>query len=146
MNLRGLADKRQRFRLVLCGHKAAEAGAVCLVLMVRGDLTAITLVHLAIATKTGLLAVAPALGLTFTRYARHFANKWTASTFLGVCTFLADAAIHGSHYEGAYTEAALTGVGAFLFSLAIAFTPIGKRIDHLAESLFPWQERSLAAE
>jgi hypothetical protein len=145
MNLRGLHDKRHQFRLVLCGHKAAEAGAVCLVLMVQGHLAEVTLAHLLIATKTGLLAVAPALGLTFTPYARHFANKWTASTFLGLCTFLADAAIHGSHYEGAYTEAALTGVGAFLFSMAIAFTPVGKRMDHMAERLFQWQERGLAA-
>ncbi len=80
--------------------------------------------------------MSPALVVTFTGYARHFANKWTTSTFLGMCTFLADSAIHGSHYPGAYTEAALTGVDAFLFSLAIALTPIGKRIDRLAETIF----------
>ena len=118
---------------MLCGHKAVEAGAVCLVLMVQGDLAAITLAHLAIATKTGVLAVVPALGLTFTKYGRHFVNRWTTSMFLGLCTFLADAVIHQSHYPGEYTEAALTGVGAFLFSLVVSYTPLGKRIDHLAE-------------
>src|SRR5437762_3193194 len=127
---------RHQFRLVLCGHKAVEAGAVCLVLMVQGHLMDATLAHLLIATKTGMLAMSPALGLTFTRYARQFANKWAASIFIGVCTFLADGAIHASHYPGEYTEAALTGVGAFALSLAIASTPIGRRIDALAETVF----------
>ena len=30
-------------------------------------------------------------------------------------------------------EAALTGIGAFAFSLVISYTPIGKHIDRLAE-------------
>jgi hypothetical protein len=93
----------------------------------------ITLGHVAIAAKTGLLAVFPALGLTFTRHARHFLNRWTTSVFLGLCTFLADALTHPSHYPGEFTEAPLTGVGAFVFSLVISYTPIGTRIDRLAE-------------
>jgi hypothetical protein len=129
-----LLHERHQYRLVLCGHKAVEAGAVCLLLMVQGDIAGITLTHLGIATQTGLLAVFPALGLTFTHYARYFANRWIASGLLGVTTFLADAVMHGSHYPGAYTEAALTAIGAFLFSLAVSFTPLGKRIDGLAES------------
>jgi integral membrane sensor domain MASE1 len=123
-----------QFRLALCGHKAVEAAAVCVVLMVQGDLGAITLAHLAVATKTGLLATVPALMVTFTRHARHFANKWTSSAFLGICTFLADALIHPSHYPGKYTEAALTGIGAFVFSLAVSYTPAGRAIDHMAET------------
>ena len=126
--------EKHQYRLVLCGHKAVEAGAVCLLLMVQGDLAGITLTHLGIATQTGLLAVFPALWLTFTRFAQHFANRWTSSAFLGVTTFAADALIHGSHYPGAYTEAALTGLGAFGFSLAVSFTPLGRRIDGLAEA------------
>jgi hypothetical protein len=89
---------------------------------------------LAIASKTGLLAVFPALGVTFTRYARHFVNRWTTGLFFGTCTFLADALVHPSHYPGAYTEAAMTGLGACAFSIVLSFTPIGRRIDHLAET------------
>jgi hypothetical protein len=91
-----------------------------------------------VAAKTGLLAVSPALG-TFTRYARHFANRWISSAFLGICAFLADAAVHESHYPGKVTEAALTGLGAFLFSIVISYTPIGKHIDRLAGT-FPHGE------
>jgi integral membrane sensor domain MASE1 len=111
-----------------------EAGAVCLLLMVQGDVAAITAAHLVVAAKTGLLAVAPALGITFTKYARYLLNRWTASAFLGACTFLSDAAMHPSHYPGAYTEAALTGIGACAFSLVVSYTPVGRKIDGLAES------------
>ena len=133
MTLSKLWHGKQQFRAALCGHKAVEAGAACLLLMVQGQLAAVTLVHVEIATKTGLLAVFPAVALTFTRFARHLANRWTSSAFFAVCTFLADATIHESHYPGEYTEAALTALGAFLFSVAVSYTPVGKKIDELSE-------------
>jgi hypothetical protein len=125
---------RNRYRAVLFGHKAVEAAAVCMILMVQGDLAAITMTHLAIATKTGVLAVIPALIVTFTTYVRHFVNRWTTSAFFGVCTFAADALVHQSHYPGELTEAALTGLGAFVFSIAVSYTPVGRKIDRLAET------------
>jgi hypothetical protein len=56
-----------------------------------------------------------------------------------ICAFLADAAVHESHYPGKVTKAALTGLGAFLFSIVISYTPIGKHIDRLAGT-FPHGE------
>jgi hypothetical protein len=125
--------RKQQFRIALCGHKAVEAGAVCLLLMVQGQLAAVTLVHVEVASKTGLLAVIPAVAVTFTRFARHLANRWTSSAFFALCTFIADAAMHESHYPGEYTEAAMTALGAFLFSVAVSYTPLGKKIDELSE-------------
>jgi hypothetical protein len=133
MELQAVLHEKHRFRLALCGHKTVEVGAVCVLLMVQGDLAGVTLAHLAIAGKTGLLGVFPLVGITFTQHAKRLADRWTASALVGVCTFFADAVIHPSHYPGAYTEAALTAVGAFLFSLAVSFTPLGKRLDRLAE-------------
>ena len=63
-----------------------------------------------------------------------FANRWLSATFVGICAFLADAVVHRSHYPGAYTEAALTALGAFMLSVFVSYTPIGKHIDRLAES------------
>lgn len=128
---------RHEYRLLMCSHKAVEIGAVCMVLMVQGRLLDLSLAHLAIASKTGLLGVAPVLVVTLTRHVRHLLNRWTASSILAVCTFVADALIHVSHYPGAYTEAALTAVGAFFFSLAMSYTRIGKYIDHVGEQSFP---------
>jgi hypothetical protein len=127
-------DDKNQFRLVLIGHKAVEVGIVCLLVMVKGHLGDVTLTHLLIATKTGLLTVCPALGVTFTRYARYFANRWSSSAFVGICTFFADALIHQSHYPGRYTDAILTAIGAFAFSILISYTPIGKQVDRLAEA------------
>lgn len=134
LKVRRFLDERRQFRLVLCGHKVVEAGAACLVLMVQGQLGEVTAAHLLIASKTGLLAVLPVLCITFTRHVRHLVNRWTSSLILGICTFAADAAIHQSHYPGKYTEAALTGVGAFVFAVLVSFTPMGRRIDELAET------------
>jgi len=102
--------------------------------MVQGNLLGLTLGDLEIASETGLLAVFPALAISFTSYARHFVNRWTTSAFFGLCIFLADAAVHRSRYAGQYTEAALIGIGALVFSIAISYTPIGKYIDRLAEA------------
>jgi len=74
--------------------------------------------------------------LTIRGYARHFENKWAAAMFFGLCAFFADGAIHASHYPGEYSEAALTGIGAFVLSLAVARTPLGKRVGAFAERVF----------
>lgn len=124
------------------GHKAAETASVCLILMVQGQVAQATVEHFLLASETGLLTVFPLLGITLTRFAHHFANRWTSALFVAVCSFFADALIHGSHYPGAYTEAALTAVGAFVLSVIVSYTPIGKRIDHLAESFLHQQREA----
>lgn len=102
--------------------------------MVQGNLRDLTAAHFIIASKTGVLAVLPSLGLSFTGFARHFANRWNSSGLLGICTFLADSFVHTSHYPGEYTEAALTGLGAFLFSVVLSYTPLGRHIERLTDA------------
>ena len=126
-----------QFRLAICVHKAVEVAGVCMLLMGQGTLAGLTLGHLSLASQTGLLAVVPVLGVTLTRYARSFANRWTSSGILAVCTFVADSVIHASHYPRVYTEAVLTAVGAFIFSVGVSYTPVGRRIDRLAARLRP---------
>jgi hypothetical protein len=101
--------------------------------MVQGQVADLTRLHFGIAAKTGMLAMFPALGLTFTRYARHLANRWTSAVILAGCGFFSDAVSHGSHYPGAYTEAALTAVGGFALSLLVSYTAVGRHLDGLAE-------------
>src|SRR5262245_43763308 len=137
MNLIGPLHKKHQFRVALCGHKAVETGAACLLLMLQGQLGQATLSHFRIASETGVLTVFPLLGITLTRHARHFSNRWASAMLVGVCAFSADALVHGSHYPGAYTEAALTALGAFALSVVVSYTPVGKHIDRLAESFSP---------
>src|SRR5262249_21745139 len=140
-----LLHRKHQFRLALCGHKAVETGAACLFFMLQGQIAQATLGHFVIASKTGALTVFPLLGITLTRFARHFANRWISATFVAACGFIADALVHGSHYPGAYTEAALTALGAFALSVVVSYTPVGKQIDHLAES-FQHAEQAREAE
>jgi hypothetical protein len=134
MERKGRLHKKHRFRMMLCGHKAVETAAVCLVLMVQGQLAQATATHFLIASETGLLTIFPLVGITWTRHARHYTNRWITAAFVSICAFAADALIHRSHYPGEYTEAALTALGAGVLSLVISYTPLGKRIDHLAET------------
>ena len=57
MSLKAAIHKRHQFRLMLCGHKAVETGAACLVFMVQGQLGQATLGHFLIASKIGMLMV-----------------------------------------------------------------------------------------
>lgn len=116
------------------GHKAVEAGGACLLLMVQGQIAQVTAGHFVIASQTGLLTVIPLVGLTLTRFARHFVNRWISAAFVAVCSFFADAVIHGSHYPGKYTEAALTAAGTFVLSVVVSYTPVGKQMDRLADA------------
>ena len=134
MNLNRTIPRKHQFRLMLFGHKAVETGAACLLLMVQGQLAQATLGHFLIASETGILTVFPLLGITWTRHARYFSNRWVSAVFVGLCAFFADAFIHASHYRGEYTEAALTSLGAFALSVVISYTPVGKQIDRLAEA------------
>lgn len=138
--MKAVINKKHQFRLVLCGHKAVETGAACLLLMVQGELTQATLGHIAIAAQTGALTVFPLLGITLTRHARHFANRWLSALLVAACAFFADVVIHPSHFPGAYTEAALTALGGFILSVVISYTPIGKKVDHLAEAFVMGRE------
>ena len=134
MNTSAFLHKRHQFRLALLGHKAVETSGACLLLMTQGQIAMATVGHFVLASETGLLTVFPLIGLTLTRHAHHFANRWTSAIFVAICSFFADVLIHKSHYPGAYTEAALTAAGAFALSVAVSFTPIGKHLDRLAES------------
>jgi hypothetical protein len=134
MHLKKSLHKKHQFRLMLCGHKAVETGGACLLLMVQGRLAEATVGHLVIASKTGVLSVFPLLGITMTRHARHFANRWTSALFAAVCGFFADSVIHSSHYSGAYTEAVFTAAGVFVLSVLISYTAVGKQVDQLAEA------------
>jgi len=131
-------SRKHKFRLALFGHKAVETGAACLLLMVQGQLAQATLGHFLIASETGVLTVFPLLGITWTRHARHFSNRWVSALFVAVCAFFADAFIHASHYRGEYTEAAFTAAGAFALSVIVSYTPVGKHIDRLAEAFLEY--------
>jgi len=97
-------------------ERTCEAGMACMLTMVQGNLLALTLTHWLIASQTGLLAGAIA---STTVLAAGLRRPWLISLTLGVVTIPVDAFVHPGKFEmGGISEAVVTGVGAFVLSLA----------------------------
>ncbi len=92
----------------------------CMLTMVQGNLLALTLTHWLIASQTGLVAGAIA---STTIIAARLRRPWLISLTLGVVTVPVDAFVHPGKFEmGGVGEAVVTGVGAFVLSLAASAT------------------------
>ena len=94
----------------------AESTTACLVTMVQGNLLALGLGHLLIASQTGIAAGAIAY------VAMLFANtgrQWMISTVLGIATGVVDFFVHPGMFGMAATEAIVTGIGAAALSFLV---------------------------
>ena len=91
----------------------AESTTACLVTMVQGNVLALTMTHLLIASQTGLIAGATtAVGIYLARTSR----RWMISIMLGVATGIVDFFVHPGMFGAVATEAVVTGLGAAVLS------------------------------
>ncbi len=91
----------------------AESTTACLVTMVQGNVLALTVTHLLIASQTGIIAgTITALGIYFARTSR----RWMISIVLGVSTAVVDFFVHPGMFGSVVTEALVTGLGAAILS------------------------------
>ena len=92
-------------------EKFSQAWSACMLMMVQGDVTALSLYHAKVAAKTGSLA-----GIGFVIAAQFGAanNPWLSAWIIGIITMFADIFIHPTHFGPAWAEAACTGLGAAL--------------------------------
>ena len=101
-------------KLTLAGRKFSEAWTSCLLCMVQGDLSVISLSHIITAGKTGLLT---AMSVLLLSYSKHFSySTYTLAWLTGVLTMLADMIIHPPHY---IAESVITGVGAGVLAILL---------------------------
>ena len=95
---------------------AAESMTACLVTMLQGNMLALTVTHLVIASQTGIIAGAiTAIGLYFARTSR----RWMISIALGVATAVVDFFVHPGMFGSVVTEALVTGAGAAILSYLV---------------------------
>ena len=90
--------------------KFLQAWSACMLCMVQGDLTVLTLSHALTASKTGLLT-----GLAFwiTSFLDgNSGSTWKAAWLTGVLTMAADIVVHPTHFGDQWVEAFCTGLGA----------------------------------
>ena len=91
----------------------AESTTACLVTMVQGNLLALTMGHLLIASQTGVIAGAIAtVGIFVVRTSK----RWMISIVLGTVTGIVDFFVHPGMFGTAATEAVVTGFGAAIMS------------------------------
>lgn len=96
-------------KLKLWVEKFSEAWAACMICMVQGDVTVLTISHTVTASKTGALA---GMGCVIASCVSSKRNKTTDALLTGAVTMAADIAIHPTHFGPQMAEAALTGVVA----------------------------------
>ncbi len=94
----------------------AESSTACLVTMVQGNMLAITVSHLVIASQTGVIAGGlAATGLIIAKTDK----RWLVSLVLGVATAIVDYFVHPGMFGPAAFEAIVTGVAAGLLSYLV---------------------------
>jgi hypothetical protein len=94
-------------------QKISEVTPSCLLMMVQGDLSAITLTHWIKAFSTGTLTAIGMILLSFIKSNKEFyENKYLLAGLTSIVTMIVDYKIHPSHYSGNYTEALMTGLAA----------------------------------
>jgi hypothetical protein len=102
-------------------EKFGESWLACVIAMVQGNLLVLTTGHAIVAAKTGIIA---ALVIFFSTLVVKDINKWVLVFLTGVATMIADLITHPSNFGSAWTEAAVTGLGAMI--LAIVFEKLFK--------------------
>ena len=94
----------------------SEAAAACLVTMVQGNMLAITLGHLLIASQTGVVAGAIA---SISLLAAKAKSRWIISLVLGLITAVVDYFVHPGMFGTVAVEAVVTGIAAAVLSYLV---------------------------
>ncbi|MDX1404603.1 MAG: hypothetical protein R3192_08695 [Woeseiaceae bacterium] len=94
----------------------AESTTACLVTMVQGNVLALGLGHLVIASQTGIAAGALAyIALLFAKTDK----RWLVALVLGLATGIVDFFVHPGMFGTVATEAIVTGLGAAVLSYLV---------------------------
>ena len=112
-------------KLKIFTRRLSEATPACLLLMVQGNVLALTLPHWIKAFQTGAFTGACAVCVSFFDRKELQENKFVVAGLTGFFTAVSDFIMHPSHFGGPSTEAIVTGIGAGL--LCLALSQIGKK-------------------
>ena len=103
----------EKFKLFT--RKFSEAWTACMLVMVQGDLSVLSMNHTIVASKTGLFT---GLAIVLTSYFKKIDNKYMIAWLTGLFTTLSDYLAHPSMIKG---ESIITGIGAGLLALILSF-------------------------
>jgi hypothetical protein len=118
-----LAQTKEKLTPII--EYVAESTTACLVTMVQGNLLALTLSHVLIASQTGVIAGVVASIAIFVARA---SARWLISLVLGVATAIVDFYVHPGMFGPVAMEALVTGLGAALLSFVVGTVLRRKRV------------------
>lgn len=101
-----------------CREKFSEAWLSCLLVMVQGDVAALTLKHAWIAAKTGFFA---SLSYFVAMLLLKKSSPYIEITLIGILTAAVDVLVHPTHFGEWYSEALVTGFCASMLALVMHF-------------------------
>jgi hypothetical protein len=98
-------------------ENVSEATVACLLTMVQGNVLAIGVSHLIIASQTGITAgTAATLAILLSKKEK----RGLIATILGAITTVVDYLVHPGMFGSIFTEAIVTGAGAALLSYSVS--------------------------
>jgi len=103
-------------KLRLFVEKFGEAWTACMLMMVQGDVTVLTLNHALTASKTGVIT---GVSFVITSLFASINNKWANAWLTGLLTMVADIVAHPTHFGPQWLEASCTGLGAAILCYLI---------------------------
>lgn len=106
----------------LWGRKFSEAWTACLLCMVQGDLTVVSLSHAITASKTGATAATAYASLMWVGKAD---SRWLGAWLTGVLVSISDIIVHPTHFGPEWFEALCTGAAAVV--ICVVWDLTGKR-------------------
>lgn len=100
----------QKIRLFFT--RLVQSGTSCLLVMVGGDATALSLSHWLTALKTGSVSAALFVLLSLTPVGRFASSGLATAILITLVTTIADYIVHPGHFSVQALEAIVTGLGA----------------------------------
>ena len=98
-------------------ENVSESAMACLITMVQGNVLALSLSHLLIAAKTGIIAGAVASAVVLLSKTE---KRGVVAAILGIATTVVDFFVHPGMLGPFATEAVVTGAGAAALSYLMA--------------------------
>ena len=106
-------------------RRVSEATPACLMMMVQGNVFALSFAHWLKALQVGALTGMLAVLVSLSNRKELQENKFVIAGLTGFLTSVSDFLLHPSHFGGPTTESIATGIGAGL--LCLALSTIGKK-------------------
>ena len=106
---------KEKGRIV--GERFGQAWTACMVAMVQGDLTVLSMKHAITASKTGIITGLAMLAVSFIPWEKVRENQWVSIFLVGVFTIIGDLWNHSTHFGAPAVEAIATGFGAMILAV-----------------------------